>query len=109
MVGANQEPSWHIVGAADYNGDGKSDILWQNDNGQASIWLMNGTTPTFEGLVAPIRARAGTSTPPPDRQPTLAGPRGGEGGYRAIGATKGLPNDSGRRAGGLKHAASRVT
>jgi hypothetical protein len=43
-------PSWHIVGSGDYNGDGKSDILWQNDNGQASIWLMNGTTPTFEGL-----------------------------------------------------------
>ena len=27
----------------DFNGDGKADILWQNDNGQAAIWLMNGT------------------------------------------------------------------
>jgi beta-glucanase (GH16 family) len=28
---------------SDFNGDGKSDILWQNTNGQASIWEMNGT------------------------------------------------------------------
>jgi len=28
----------------DFNGDGKSDILWQNDNGQAALWLMNGVT-----------------------------------------------------------------
>lgn len=26
------------------NGDGKSDILWQNDSGQAMAWFMNGTT-----------------------------------------------------------------
>ena len=40
-----------MVGTGDYNGGRQSDILWQNTNGQASIWLMNGTTPTFEGLV----------------------------------------------------------
>jgi hypothetical protein len=51
LVGANPGPSWHILGAGDYNGDGKSDILWQSDSGRASVWLMNGTTPTFEGLV----------------------------------------------------------
>ena len=28
----------------DFNGDGQSDILWQNDNGTPVIWLMNGTT-----------------------------------------------------------------
>ena len=38
--------AWHEITAADFNGDGKSDILWQNDNGRAAIWLMNGTTPT---------------------------------------------------------------
>ena len=27
---------------SDFNGDGKSDILWQNDNGQPGIWLMDG-------------------------------------------------------------------
>ena len=37
--------------SGDFNGDGKSDILWLNTNGQAAIWLMNGTTPTTEALV----------------------------------------------------------
>jgi hypothetical protein len=35
----------------DFNGDGDADILWQNDNGQAAIWLMNGTTPTVETTI----------------------------------------------------------
>jgi hypothetical protein len=39
--------SWSIVGSSDFNGDGKSDILWQNSStGQRLIWLMNGTTHT---------------------------------------------------------------
>ena len=25
-----------------------ADILWQNDNGQLAIWLMNGLTPVLE-------------------------------------------------------------
>jgi len=38
----NPGPSWHIKDNGDFNDDGKSDILWQNDNGTPSIWLMNG-------------------------------------------------------------------
>jgi FG-GAP-like repeat/Transposase, Mutator family len=34
--------SWSIVGTGDFNGDGVSDILWHNSNGDTSIWLMNG-------------------------------------------------------------------
>jgi hypothetical protein len=31
-------------GSADFNGDGKADLLWQNNaTGERSIWLMNGT------------------------------------------------------------------
>jgi len=30
--------------AAIFNGDGKADILWQNADGQAAVWLMNGTS-----------------------------------------------------------------
>ena len=26
----------------DFDGGGMSDILWQNDSGQAAIWLLNG-------------------------------------------------------------------
>ena len=36
---------WALVGAADFNGDGKPDLILQNTvNGQRAIWLMNGTT-----------------------------------------------------------------
>jgi hypothetical protein len=37
-VGANPGPSWKAIGTGDFNG-----ALWQNANGQASIWEMNGT------------------------------------------------------------------
>jgi hypothetical protein len=43
LIGSNPGPSWHIKGAGDFDGDGKADVLWQNDSGQAAIWLMNGT------------------------------------------------------------------
>ena len=46
LVGKNPGPSWHVVGVEDVNGDGKSDIVWQNHSGQAAIWLMSGTTVT---------------------------------------------------------------
>ena len=29
---------WHIAKTGDYNGDGKSDILWRNDAGATAIW-----------------------------------------------------------------------
>jgi hypothetical protein len=32
------------AGAHDFSRDFNDDILWQNDNGQAAIWLMNGTS-----------------------------------------------------------------
>jgi FG-GAP-like repeat len=36
-------PDWHIITTADFDGDGKSDILWQTDSGAVAIWEMNGT------------------------------------------------------------------
>jgi hypothetical protein len=36
---------------SDFNGDGISDILWQNTDGAVGTWLMNGTTPTSEQTV----------------------------------------------------------
>jgi hypothetical protein len=40
---AAPDPSWHVVDVADFSGDGKSDIMWRNDNGATAEWLMNGT------------------------------------------------------------------
>ena len=39
-------PAWHVAAAADFNGDGKSDILWQHDSGLPAIWTMDGTNIT---------------------------------------------------------------
>jgi hypothetical protein len=36
---------WRIAGTGDFNGDGETDILWQNSaTGERAIWLMNGTS-----------------------------------------------------------------
>ena len=49
------DASWHVVEIGDFDGNGNSDILWRNDNGSLSEWLMNGTaitqtlTPTSNG------------------------------------------------------------
>lgn len=37
--------NWRIVGSADFNGDSKPDLLWQNtQTGVITTWLMNGTS-----------------------------------------------------------------
>jgi len=36
--------SWSIVQTGDYNGDGKSDILWMDGSGNVAVWFMNGAT-----------------------------------------------------------------
>jgi hypothetical protein len=41
----NPGPSWRVIGAGDFTGDGHNDsILFQNNNGQPAIWVMNGFT-----------------------------------------------------------------
>ena len=54
---------WHEVGTADFNGDGKSDILWQNTNGTPAVWLMDGVNVLATRAGAQqSRARAGMRT-----------------------------------------------
>jgi hypothetical protein len=40
---ANVPDQWSIKGTGDFNGDGKTDILWQDTSGNVAIWQMNGT------------------------------------------------------------------
>jgi hypothetical protein len=35
--------SWQVAGTGDFNGDGRDDILWRNDNGQLGQWLGTST------------------------------------------------------------------
>ncbi len=37
-------PEWGVAGCADFNGDGKPDILWESTKGEHTIWYMNGIT-----------------------------------------------------------------
>jgi hypothetical protein len=46
----NPGPSWQIKGSGDFNGDGKSDILWQYTDGTPAIWLMNGLNLVSAGV-----------------------------------------------------------
>ena len=51
-VVANPGANWKVVGnRAIFNGDGHSDILLQNTNGNVAIWEMNGVSATSSAVV----------------------------------------------------------
>ncbi len=55
---------WELVRVADYNSDGKADLLWRyRTTGDLYIWYMNGLNATSVGYLTPARAE----------QPRLAG------------------------------------
>jgi hypothetical protein len=42
-LAATAMPGWKIVATADFNGDGRPDLVWQNDSTrQATVWYMGG-------------------------------------------------------------------
>jgi hypothetical protein len=52
MIYQQPDTAWKIVGAADFDGDGKDDILWRNDStGQVFMMLMNGGAIVSQGVV----------------------------------------------------------
>ena len=49
-----QDTDWRIVGVADFNGDGHSDLLWQHQSsGLVSVWHMNGLRRVDGVLLSP--------------------------------------------------------
>jgi hypothetical protein len=66
--------TWHIVGTGDFNGNGKSDILWHNDNGDTSIWLMTAT-----GTQVQVASTADLGVVPPSWSVSIVGDFNGTG------------------------------
>jgi hypothetical protein len=45
FIDATPEPGWKVVGVGDFNGDGKSDLVFQNQStGRIVVWFMNGAS-----------------------------------------------------------------
>jgi hypothetical protein len=45
--------AWQVRQLADFNGDGKADILWRETaSGSSYLWLMNGATAVGAGYTA---------------------------------------------------------
>jgi hypothetical protein len=50
---------WHPVTTGDFNGDGKSDILWENTSGNTDVWSMDGAQLLSDHLVQDTRGVLG--------------------------------------------------
>jgi hypothetical protein len=55
---ANVPLGWHVAGVGDFNGDGRSDILWRDNSGTVSDWLATGNGGFTDNFV-----NAGASVP----------------------------------------------
>jgi len=49
-------PDWQIAGLGDFNGDGRTDILWRQTTGTLQIWKMNGIIHVGPSALLPVDA-----------------------------------------------------
>ena len=64
------------VGTHDFNGDGKSDILWRDTSGDVAVWLMNGSIVSQSGVSGAVQAASRSSasmTSTATARPTFCG------------------------------------
>ena len=68
---------WHPLGAADFDGDGKGDLLWRTDGGQLAIWELNGSQ--IQGADFIKAGNTNVGVPAPDWRIVGTGDFGGDG------------------------------
>ena len=50
----NVTTAWSLALTGDFNGDGKSDLLWRDNLGNTSMWFMNGAMVASTGTVGNV-------------------------------------------------------
>ena len=53
-------PVWHVAGIGDFDGNGRSDILFVNDNGVFALWRTDAAASFPRPCRSAISARNGT-------------------------------------------------